>query len=147
MAIRNETPDSAAAATPGRRFGDSFMLVLMLDRTPPTGGPRTRPRPNAIPMRAMPFDRFFSSVESATYACAVEMLAAATPQTIREAKNMATLDAKANVQNPRTFPRRLAMITGLRPIRSESRPQSGEKRNCISEKLPRIMPSVVPPAP
>ena len=39
------------------------------------------------------------------------------------------------------------MITGRRPMRSERRPHTLEKRNCISEKEPRIIPKTAPLAP
>jgi hypothetical protein len=34
--------------------------------------------------------------------------------------------------------------TGLRPMRSEMRPQTGEKMNCISEKIEKRTPITAP---
>ena len=42
---------------------------------------------------------------------------------------------------------RLPMMTGRLPIRSESRPQSGEKRNCMSEYEVLRSPTATPVAP
>src|SRR6185369_2932335 len=148
IAISIAIDDSVAAASPGRRLGGKCSDVEpKLESRPPIGGPRIRPRPKAMLMRAISRERFSSSVVSAMYACAVEMLAEAMPEKMRVAKSIATFEAKANVEKPRMLPKRLIIRTGRRPMRSESRPQIGEKRNCMNEKLPRIRPRVMPLAP
>ena len=50
---------------------------------PPMTGPKTKPRPMAMPTTAMPFVRSFSSVMSAAAALATAMLPAIMPETRR----------------------------------------------------------------
>src|SRR6516165_2070017 len=56
----------------------------------PTRGPKVKPMPKAAPIRAMPCLRRSGGVQSAITACAVEMVAPATPAPMRATKNSAT---------------------------------------------------------
>ena len=108
---------------------------------PPITGPSTNPSPNAAPIIPITPARFSGAVISARYACAVEKLAPQIPVTTRAVNNNARLSfpfmlstgfsACAMIRYPSMLPTRLAMITGLLPIRSDHRPSTGEKKNCI----------------
>ena len=55
--------------------------------------------------------------------------------------------ASASARYDRHDPNRPSRMIGLRPILSDQRPQMGENRNCISEKLVPSRPMVKADAP
>jgi hypothetical protein len=63
------------------------------------------------------------------------MFAPAMPPMIRAKKMIASELASASTRYDRQEPASPIRMIGRRPTRSDSRPQTGEKRNCISEKL------------
>ena len=98
-------------------------------------GPKMKPRPKAAPTNPMPLARFSGVVESAMNACAVGMFAPAIPARMRAANSIASESARPKARYDTADPSRPARMIGRRPKMSDSRPQTGAKRNCISEKL------------
>ena len=92
------------------------------------------PSPNAAPSRPMPLARSSSVVVSAMTAIAVGSVADdSTPARVR-AMNRCGIDCpSANSVMETPYPASPTSITGLRPMRSESRPHSGLNTNCASE--------------
>ena len=74
-------------------------------------------------------------VTSAMYACAVGMFAPAMPPTMRAMNSSGSDVATASVTYDRHEPSSPTRMMGFLPTRSDQRPQIGENRNCISEKL------------
>ena len=81
------------------------------------------------------------------YACAVGMLAPAMPPMMRATNSSGSDVASASPRYDRHDPISPTRMIGLRPIRSDQRPQIGENRNCISEKLVPSRPIVNADAP
>ncbi len=100
---------------------------------PPIAGPSTNPSPNAAPMTPIPFARSSDVVTSATNARAIAMFAVAAPAKRRDASNTTNVPARPYRRNAADVMKIETSSTGRRPSRSESRPHSGAKRNCIAE--------------
>ena len=104
----------------------------MLEK-PPRAGPTTNPRPNAMPMIAMPLERVWRVVTSATIAEAVAMFALMMPPSARERTSKAKESATIQIAYEIRMPTRETMRTCLRPILSESIPKKDVQKNCRRE--------------
>src|SRR5690606_19930007 len=98
-------------------------------------------------------DRFSGGLTSAIYADATDKFAPAIPANTRDASNShnafspVNVDAYPKPAYATADPKLLTSNTGLRPIRSESRPHHDANINCISENDPAIAPFIHPLAP
>jgi hypothetical protein len=97
-------------------------------------GPSVKPSPKALPM-TMPMPRARSSggVMSAMYACATARFAVAMPLKTRAASSIGSVVAAPSNAIPAAVAAMLHSSTGRRPTRSDSRPQIGMNRNCMTE--------------
>jgi hypothetical protein len=102
-------------------------------RKPPIAGPKMKPRPNAAPSTPIPRARFSRVVVSAMNAWAVETVAPATPAKILDAKSSASESASPKRRYEPNEPASPSSRIGRRPSRSDRRPQTGMKTNCIAE--------------
>jgi len=97
-------------------------------------GPKIIPRPMAAPSIPTPRARFSGVVVSAMKAIAVGSVAdEITPASARIAMNWNRFCDRPCAVNERANPAMPIRSTGLRPIRSETRPHIGAKMNCITE--------------
>ena len=80
-------------------------------------------------------------------ACAVGMLAPAMPARLRARKSIGSEVASAKNAYDRAEPSSPIRMTGLRPIRSDNRPQNGANRNCASENEDDSRPTITADAP
>ena len=64
--------------------------------TAPSAGPKIKPNPNAIPITAIPFERFSGVVTSDTYALATEILPPVNPSSNLAIKNQRYVVADAS---------------------------------------------------
>ncbi len=92
-----------------------------------------KPSPKAAPMSPMPFARFSEVVESAMNAWAVDTVAPEMPAQIRDTNRSGSDPAKPKTRYDAADQPSPSRRIGRRPTRSESRPQSGMKTNCIPE--------------
>ena len=132
-ATSSAVSDSDPATMPGSRLPAMPCFDPTCASAPESGGPRMKPMPNAAPMRPMPLARSSCVVVSAMYACAVPMFPPPAPAITREANSRVRLRENAKRKYPRQLAVRLMRITGRRPMRSESRPHTGAKKNCMIE--------------
>ena len=75
------------------------------------------------------------------------MAPAAMPPMMRARKMSGNEVASARARYDRQDPSKPSRMIGLRPILSDQRPQIGENRNCINEKLVPSRPMVNADAP
>ncbi len=102
-------------------------------RIPPSAGPTTNPSPMAAPSMPIAFARYSGVVTSAAYACATGTVDAMIPEKMRAANKTNRLSASPKITRPIAAPVSPMISTGLRPIRSDTLPQIGEKMNCMIE--------------
>ena len=91
----------------------------------PISGPATNPTPNAAASRPSRRGRSSGSARSATAAWPTAYDDPDAPSSTRPRNRIQSTPASPVTRLPMDEPMRAAMRTGLRPIRSESRPQSG----------------------
>ena len=105
-----------------RRGGDSRNTV---EREPEMAGPKRKPIPNETPMTPKARVRFSGLVTSLMYAWAMLRLPAVSPSIMRPTKSIHRCVAPPMTRKAASVPIWLARSTGLRPMRSESRPSTG----------------------
>src|SRR3954468_17526796 len=114
-------------------------------------GPATNPTPNAAPSRPISRARSRGAATSATDAWATDTLAPDAPSMIRPTKSRAsppaTPPAMPVSRLPTAVPNKEISSTGLRPMRSDSRPHNGRHTSCAIENEATSTPMVVAEAP
>ena len=80
-------------------------------------------------MRPMRVASCLGVLTSPMYALATAMFPLKTPERNRMARAKSRVDERPKAVKNTVFPTRPIMRTGRRPMRSESEPQIGEKRN------------------
>jgi hypothetical protein len=84
---------------------------------------------------------------SATAACDTASEAPLAPSTARPRKSTHSEPARPVTRLPTAVPTSEMMMTGLRPMRSLSRPSTGANTNCASENVANSHPTAIPDAP
>ena len=140
MATRALTKAMPAATKNGTRGPASAA-------SPPRAGPNTKPTPNAALSRPRRWARSSGGATSVTAPCATETLAPDAPSTMRPTNSIHTDVAPPVITLPTAVPNSDSRMTGRRPIRSDSRPNSGEKISWATENDETTKPSVVGLAP
>ena len=114
-------------------------------------GPATKPTPNAAPSSPMSRARSRGAATSATDACATDTLAPEAPSMMRpmnsRASPPATPLATPVSRLPSAVPNSEISSTGLRPKRSDRRPQRGANSSWAIENEATSTPMVVGVAP
>ena len=95
----------------------------------PTTGPMTKPNPKAAPSRPISRGRCSGAATSATVARATATLAPEAPSMIRPMNSTVREPASPRTRLPSADPTMVTTRTGLRPTRSEIRPQTGDSTN------------------
>ncbi len=114
---------------------------------PPMAGPRAKPTPKAAPSSPSSRARSSRGATSVTDAWATETLAPDAPSSSR-ARNSSHSEPASPVRRlPIAVPTREATSTGLRPMRSDSRPVNGEQTSWASENEATSSPAWVGVAP
>ena len=110
-------------------------------------GPATKPTPKAAPSRPMSRARCDGGDTSPTAAWATDTDAPDTPSTMRPRKRIQIEPATPVSSEPRAVPNSEISRIGLRPKRSERRPQTGAKISWASENEADSTPMRAAPAP
>ena len=92
-----------------------------------------KPSPKAAPINPIRLAIKLGSEISPINAFATAILALNAPARNLAIKAIHSDEDKPKMVKNTVFPTRPAIKTGLRPIRSESAPQNGEKMNCAAE--------------
>ena len=100
----------------------------------PMAGPATNPRPKAAPRSPSSRARCSGGATSATEACATDTLAPEMPSRTRPRNSTHRAPANPVTRLPTAVPASERTRTGLRPMRSDTRPQNGENTSCAPEK-------------
>src|SRR4051812_25344808 len=106
-------------------------------------GPSTNPTPNAAPRSPSNRGRSSGGATSVTAPCATDPLAPETPSTTPPTNSIQPDVAAPVMTLPTAVPNNDSRMTGRRPIRSESRPSTGEQTNCANEYEATTKPNVV----
>ena len=92
-------------------------------------------------------DRSLGSTTSVTALWATDTLAPLAPSMMRPRNSSQSALAAPVTKLPMAVPNREINSTGLRPMRSDRRPSSGEQTNWASENEANSSPTATPPAP
>ena len=134
-------PAARAAAT---KNGSSRLPSAAID---PTKGPATNPTPNAAASRPSRRGRSSGSARSATAAWPTAYDDPEAPSSTRPRKSTHNAPASPVTRLPMDDPMRAAIRTGLRPIRSESRPHSGAATTWAAENTAMTAAAIAGDAP
>jgi hypothetical protein len=113
----------------------------------PIAGPPMKPTANAVPSNPKSRARSLGGATSATDACATETLAPEMPSSTRAKKRIVNDPARPVSTLPTAVPASDSTRTGLRPIRSDTQPQTGANRSCATENDASSAPICVGVAP
>ena len=100
----------------------------------PMAGPATKPTPKAAPSRPSRWARSEGAATSVTAAWATDTDAPEAPSMIRPSSSTQTAPARPVTSEATAVPAIDNTSTGLRPMRSDTRPQMGENTNWAAEK-------------
>ena len=110
-------------------------------------GPATNPSPNAAPRSPKSRGRCSAGARSATAAWATDTLAPEMPSSTRPTNSTSSEPASPVSRLPTAVPASDSTRTGLRPTRSDSRPQTGANTNWAREKEASSTPTTAGLAP